>query len=313
MFRRSGQSLRCNVTMERRAFLRAAGIQSAGAIAAASTVCSAGLDSASVVAVPSRAAQAADEGRARWRHSVCRWCYSGVPLDELIAQSKTIGISSIELLDEAEWLKVRAAGLECAVANGPTSITKGLNRTEHHDEIVGRTERLLPRVSAAGIPQMIVFSGNRAGLSDADGLRHCAVGLKRLMPLAEAAGVTIIMELLNSKVDHADYQCDHTAWGAELVQRVANDRFRLLYDIYHMQIMEGDVIRTIEQHHKAIAHYHTGGVPGRREIDGTQELHYPAIMRAVMATGFIGFVGQEFIPSRAPFESLAKAVQICSA
>jgi hydroxypyruvate isomerase len=284
--------------MKRRTFIKSVGLHSAGALTAAAVVRSARSE---VI-----------RERARWRHSVCRWCYSGVPLDELITQSKAIGISSIELLDEPEWLQVRTAGLECAVANGPTSITKGLNRTEHHDEIIAGAERLLPRVAAAGIPQMIVFSGSRAGMSDADGLRHCAAGLKRLMPMAESAGVTIIMELLNSKVDHKDYQCDHTAWGAELVQRVGSDRFRLLYDIYHMQIMEGDVIRTIEQHHKHIAHYHTGGVPGRREIDGTQELHYPAIVRALTATGFSGFLGQEFIPSRAPFESLAQAVQICT-
>ena len=284
--------------MKRRTFIKSVGLHSAGALAAAS--------------VARSARSEVIRERARWRHSVCRWCYSGVPLDELIKQSKAIGISSIELLDEAEWLQVRAAGLECAVANGPTSITKGFNRTEHHDEIIAGAERLLPRVAAAGIPQMIVFSGNRAGMSDADGLRHCADGLKRLMPIAESAGVTIIMDLLNSKVDHKDYQCDHTAWGSELVQRVGSDRFRLLYDIYHMQIMEGDVIRTIEQHHKHIAHYHTGGVPGRREIDGSQELHYPAIVRALTATGFSGFLGQEFIPSHAPFESLAQAVQICT-
>lgn len=302
--------LACCAKMKRRTFLKSAGLHSAGVVAAASVVRSVG--ATSDVAASPRSAQTTGDDRARWRHSVCRWCYSGVPLDELIKQSKAIGISSIELLDEPEWLQVRAAGLECAVANGSTSITKGFNRTEHHDEIIARSERLLPRVAAAGIPQMIVFSGNRAGLSDADGLRHCTAGLKRLMPLAESAGVMIIMELLNSKVDHKDYQCDHTVWGAELVQRVGSDRFRLLYDIYHMQIMEGDVIRTMEQHHKAIAHYHTGGVPGRREIDGSQELHYPAIVRALTATGFSGYVAQEFIPSRAPFESLAQAIQICT-
>ncbi|MBM4008723.1 MAG: TIM barrel protein [Planctomycetes bacterium] len=300
--------------MRRRTFLKSATLHSAGAIAAGSVVRSvaSAQDAGSAFAASPSGAQTPANASARWRHSVCRWCYSGVSLDELIKQSKAIGISSIELLDEPEWLQVRAAGLECAVANGPTSITRGFNRTEHHDEIIAGSERLLPRVAAAGIPQMIVFSGNRAGLSDADGLRHCTAGLKRLMPLAESAGVTIIMELLNSKVDHKDYQCDHTAWGAELVQRVGSDRFRLLYDIYHMQIMEGDVIRTMEQHHAAISHYHTGGVPGRREIDGSQELHYPAIVRALTATGFSGYFAQEFIPSRAPFESLAQAVRICS-
>jgi len=249
--------------------------------------------------------------RARWRHSVCRWCYSGVPLDELIKQSKAIGIASIELLDEPEWLQVRAAGLECAVANGPTTIPKGLNRTEHHDQIIAGAERLLPRVAAAGIPQMIVFSGNRAGLSDADGLRHCTHGLKRLMPLAGAAGVTIIMELLNSKVDHKDYQCDHTAWGAELVQRVASDRFRLLYDIYHMQIMDGDITRTMTQNWQWIRHVHTAGVPGRGPLDDTQELNYPSIVRALHAAGYGGFVGHEFMARGDAEAELKAAVASC--
>jgi hydroxypyruvate isomerase len=158
---------------------------------------------------------------------------------------------------------------------------------------------------------MIVFSGNRRGMSDADGLKHCADGLRKITPLAEKLGVTVIMELLNSRVDHGDYQCDRTDWGAELVQRVGSDRFKLLYDIYHMQIMEGDVIRTIRKHHKAIGHYHTGGNPGRNEIDETQELNYRRICEAIVETGFTGYLGQEFIPRKDPMSSLAAAYKLC--
>ncbi len=247
-----------------------------------------------------------------FRHSVCQWCYGSMDLADLTKQAKAMGIESIELLSEKQWEIVQANGLTCAVANGPTSITAGLNRIENHDAIVKRSEELLPKIQAAKIPNMIVFSGSRAGLSDEDGLKNCAIGLKRITPIAEAAGVTIIMELLNSKVDHKDYQCDHTAWGAELVKRTESDRFRLLYDIYHMQVMEGDVIHTIGQNQWAIAHYHTGGVPGRAEIDGTQELHYPAICRALKDMGYRGYFAQEFIPRRNPMKSLAEAIRICT-
>ncbi len=252
-------------------------------------------------------------GAARqYRHSVCQWCYSSMDLAELTKSAKAMGIESIELLSEAQWKIVQAHGLTCAVANGPTTISTGLNRVENHDAIVKRTEELLPKIQAAGIANMIVFSGNRAGLSDAEGLKNCAIGLKRITPLAKAAGVTIIMELLNSKVDHRDYQCDHTAWGAELVKQTESDRFRLLYDIYHMQVMEGDVIHTISENYWAIAHFHTGGVPGRAEIDQTQELNYPAICRALKELGYTGYLAQEFIPRNDPMKSLAAAVEICA-
>lgn len=248
------------------------------------------------------------------RQSVCRWCYGKMSLDVLCAAAKEIGYRSVELLDPKDWAVVRSHGLECAVANAVPSnpIPKGFNRVEHHDAIVRELEERLPMVRDAGIPNQIVFSGNRAGLSDAEGLENCARGLRRIAPLAESLGVTLVMELLNSKVDHGDYQCDRTPWGVELVKRVGSPRFKLLYDIYHMQIMEGDVIRTISDHADHIAHYHTAGVPGRREIDGSQELHYPAIARAIAATGYTGFVGQEFIPSRDPLASLREAFQACA-
>jgi len=244
-------------------------------------------------------------------HSVCRWCYGGFELKDLCARVKAMGYGSVELLGENEWPTVHDAGLACAVANGPTSIREGMNRRETHDRIVKESERLLPLVAKAGIPQMIVFSGNRRGMPDDEGLANCAECLRRLMPAAKAEGVTVVMELLNSKVDHRDYMCDRTPWGVRLAESVGDDRFRLLYDIYHMQIMEGDVIRTIRDHSQWIGHYHTGGVPGRNEIGTKQELYYPAICAAIAATGYTGYIGQEFIPALDPMESLQSAITLC--
>lgn len=249
--------------------------------------------------------------KGRLRQSLCRWCYQSTPLDVLARNAKSMGYESIELLSENEWPTVKAAGLTCAVANGPSTIPVGFNRPDQHDKLEAESRRLLPLVAAAGIPQMIVFSGNRAGMSDGEGLANCVTGLKRITPLAEQLGVTVIMELLNSKVDHKDYMCDHTAWGAELVKQVGSPRFKLLYDVYHMQIMEGDVIRTIRDNFAHISHYHTGGVPGRHEIDNGQELYYPRIMSTLVELGFTGFVAQEFIPARDPMTSLREAYTLC--
>jgi hydroxypyruvate isomerase len=248
----------------------------------------------------------------RLKQSVCRWCYGGISLDTLCRDVSAMGFKSVELLSENEWATLTPFGLTCAVANGPSTIPVGFNRRNEHDRLVKESERLLPLVAAAGIPQMIVFSGNRAGMSDAEGLENCAIGLRRIMPLAEQLGVTVIMELLNSKVDHKDYMCDHTAWGVELCKRVGSERFKLLYDVYHMQIMEGDVIRTIRDNFAYIGHYHTGGVPGRHEIDDAQELNYPRIMRTLAELGYTGFVGQEFIPTREPMVSLREAYTLCN-
>ena len=250
-------------------------------------------------------------GAGRLKQSVCQWCYSSMPLDELCAAAKRIGLLSVELLSEKDWPVVKQHGLTCAMANGPSTIPVGFNRPSEHDRLVAESERLLPLVAAAGLPNMIVFSGNRAGMGDGEGLANCVAGLKRITPLAEKLGVTVCMELLNSKVDHKDYMCDRTPWGAELVRQVGSPRFKLLYDIYHMQIMEGDVIRTIRDHYGAIGHFHTAGVPGRNEIDAGQELQYPAIMRAIADLGYTGFIGQEFIPKREPMRSLEEGVRIC--
>jgi hydroxypyruvate isomerase len=191
-------------------------------------------------------------------------------------------------------------------------ITKGFNRIEYHDQLVASYEDLIPLAAEAGIKNVICFSGNREGLDDQQGIENCAKGLKRLMKLAESKQVNVVMELLNSKVDHKDYQCDHTAWGVEMCRRVGSERMKLLYDIYHMQIMEGDLIRNIRENSQYIAHYHTGGVPGRNEIDESQEIYYPAVMKAIVETGFDGFVAQEFIPkSSEPLASLRRCVAVC--
>lgn len=246
------------------------------------------------------------------RQSVARWCFGHWDLDTLCEHARDCGLMGIDLLSEDEWGVPVRHGLVCTLANGPSTISHGFNRPEHHDRLVRECERLIPRVRDAGIERMIVFSGSRAGLSDSDGLRHCAAGLRRVMPTAEKHGVLIVMEILNSKVDHPDYQCDRTPWGALLVQQVGSPNFKLLYDIYHAQIMEGDVIRTIRDHAGAIGHYHTAGVPGRNELDSTQELNYSAIAQAIADTGFSGVLAHEFMPKGDPVASLRQAVAACT-
>jgi len=269
---------------------------------------------ASVTALIDRlsAADVASGMKGHIHHSVCKWCYPKVELETLAQWGKGNGLGSIELLEIQDIPKIQKHGLTCAMVSGiPGGITKGLNRLENHDKIVEWVEMAAPKVANLGCQNIICFSGNRQGQSNEEGIKNCAIGLKRLMPIAEKHKVTLVMELLNSKVDHADYQCDHTAWGVDLCKAVGSDRFKLLYDIYHMQIMEGDVIATIKKSAPYIAHYHTGGVPGRHEIDETQEVFYPAIIRAIAETGYKGFVAQEFIPKKDPLTSLKQGVTIC--
>jgi hydroxypyruvate isomerase len=251
--------------------------------------------------------------KGRVNHSVCRWCYNSIPLEELCQAAKNIGLTSIELTGPDEWPVLKKYGLTSAMPNGAgMGIEKGFNDPKYHDELVSSYEAIIPKVAKAGLNQIICFSGNRNGLDDEQGIENCAKGLKRLMPVAEKHKVTVVMELLNSKVNHKDYQCDKTPWGAALCDKVGSENFKLLYDIYHMQIMEGDVIATIRKYHPYISHYHTGGVPGRNEIDETQELNYPAIMKAILDTGFKGYVAQEFIPKRPDkIASLKQGVEIC--
>lgn len=259
------------------------------------------------------AEEAAPRLKGRINHSVCKWCYDKIPLEEFCAAAKQIGLQSVELLNVGDFPTLKKYGLTCAVVSGvPGGINSGLNRLENHDKIVEFMERTLPAVAEFGAPNVICFSGNRKGLDDEKGLENCAVGLKRIAPLAERHKVTVIMELLNSKRSHKDYQCDLSKWGVELVRRVGSERFKLLYDIFHMQIMEGDVCDTIKENYQCFGHYHTGGVPGRGEIDDTQELNYPRIMRTIVETGFKGFVAQEFVPKRPDaLASLRQSVQIC--
>lgn len=251
--------------------------------------------------------------KGRINHSVCRWCYDKIPFEDLCKASKEMGIQSVELTGPDEWPVLKKYGLTSAMPNGAgMGIEKGFNDPKYHDELVKSFENIFPKLASAGLNKVICFSGNRNGLDDEKGIENCATGLKRLMKSAEKHKITVVMELLNSKVNHKDYQCDHTAWGVDLCKAVGSENFKLLYDIYHMQIMEGDVIRTIQESHQYIAHYHTGGVPGRNEIDESQELYYPAIMKAIVETGYKGFVAQEFIPKREDkLASLKQGVQIC--
>ncbi len=231
-------------------------------------------------------------------HSVCRWCYNGIPIEELIDSSKDMGIKSIEIVGPNDWDKIVKAGLTVAMGTaGFISLTDGMNNPKNHEPVKEPYFRLIEQAADLGIKNIICFSGNRNGLADDVGLENCAVGLDPIVKHAEKHDIMISMELLNSKVNHKDYQCDKTPWGVQLVEKLSSPNFKLLYDIYHMQIMEGDVIATIQKYKDYISHYHTGGVPGRNEIDETQELYYPAIIKAIVDTGYKGFLGQEFIPT----------------
>jgi len=250
-------------------------------------------------------------------HSACRGCYGKIKLDDLCVAGKEMGLVALDLLNPPDFATVKKHGLVCSMVSFPTldgigGIGKAWNRVEHHDKLVQAYTQRLQETADAGFERVICFSGSRAGLDDEKGLENCAIGLKRILPLAEKLKVTLCMELLNSKRSHKDYQCDHVAWGAELVKRISSERFKLLYDIFHMQIMDGDICDTIKENHQYFDHYHTGGVPGRGEIDETQELNYTRIMQAIVATGYKGYVAQEFSPKRPdPLASLRQAVKIC--
>ena len=248
----------------------------------------------------------------RLNQSVARWCFARTPLESLCGTARDIGLKAIDLLSEPEWPVAKAHGLAVAIANGFGTIPRGFNRTDHHDELVAAGEAMIPKAAAAGVTRIVVFSGNRAGLSDGEGIANCVTGIRRLMPTAEKHRVTLCMEMLNSKVDHKDYHADHTAWAVEVAKGVDSPSFRLLYDIYHMQVMEGDVLATIKRYAPYIAHYHTAGVPGRNEIDDTQELNYRRIATAIADSGYDGYFAHEFIPKRDPVTSLREAATVCT-
>lgn len=249
-------------------------------------------------------------------HSVCRWCYDSIPLEELCQAVKGMGVKAIDLVGPKDWATLKKYGLYSSMCNGAEiNLVDGFNDKKFHDQLVKNYSEVIPLMQKEGYVNLICFSGSRRGIDDETGWKNCVEGLKRLLPLAEKHKVILSMELLNSKVDHKDYQCDKSAWGIELVKRLGSENFKLLYDIYHMQIDEGDVIRTIEDNHQYFCHYHTGGVPGRHIIDESQELYYPAIMKAILKTGYKGYVAQEFVPTEKDkgqqLASLSKAFKIC--
>ncbi len=246
-------------------------------------------------------------------HSVCRWCFSDWSTEELCREAKKIGIRGIDLVGPKDWPVLKKYGLTSSMCNGAElSLTKGWNDPSYHAALVKRYKQMIELVAKAGYKNLICFSGNRNGLDDQAGIKNCLTGLKQILSFAEQHKVILHMELLNSKIDHQDYQCDSTSWGVELSEKLSSENFKILYDIYHMQINEGDLIRTIQTNHQYIGHYHTAGVPGRNEIDDAQEINYPAVMKAIYATGFKGFVAQEFIPkNRNRKESLRKAIELC--
>ncbi len=248
------------------------------------------------------------------KQSVCWWCFTsvGMTLPQLLRAAADIGYSAVELVEPEYWPLVKEYGLTIASTNGGLPIEQGLNRREHHASLEHTIRTTIEQAHHWGIPNVIVFSGNRAGLDNHEGAEITAEGLSHVAGAAEEAGVTLVMELLNSKVDHPDYQCDHSAWGIEVCRMVNSPRVKLLYDIYHMQIMEGDIIRTIRTSSEFFAHYHTAGNPGRHELDKTQEINYPPIIRALLETGYNGYLGQEFIPRGDPIVALKQAFDLCN-
>ena len=258
------------------------------------------------------AQQPASPRRARFKQSVCRWCYAKIPLRDFCRAVADMGLTAVDLLTPDEWPVAREFGLICSMGSGLGGpIEHGINDPANHEKIVSSLRDGIPRAAKAAVPNVITFFGNRRGLTDAQGIANCVTALNGVKRVAEDHGVTVCVELLNSKVNHKDYHGDRTPFGVEVMVAVNSPRVKLLYDIYHMQIMEGDVIRTIRDHQQWIGHYHTAGVPGRHEIDDDQELFYPAIARAIAETGFGGYFAHEFVPLRDPLASLGSAVELC--
>ena len=245
-------------------------------------------------------------------HSVCKWCFEDIPLTEFLPIIKEMGIQAIDLIGPNDWPLLKEFNIHCSMCEGAEiSLTKGWNDPQYHATLIQNYTDIIPKVAAAGYTNLICFSGNRNGMSDELGMANCVNGLQQILPLAEKHGVVIQMELFN-QINHPDYMCDSSEWGVALCKALGSPNFKLLFDIYHMQIQEGDIIRSIQEHHDYFGHYHTAGVPGRHEIDDFQELFYPAIMRAIVKTGYQGYVAQEFIPTKEnPLDSLRQAIAIC--
>jgi hydroxypyruvate isomerase len=274
-----------------------------------------GVAAASLAAAPTLSSTTgwqSTQRKGRIRQSVSRWCFEKLPLDQLCEKGAAMGLKAVDLLNEAEWEVPRRYGLVCSMGyGGGGEIRSGMNRVENHTKIEEAFRKSIPRAAKLGVANVITFSGNRDGMSDEEGMKNTIAGLNRVKKIAEDHGVTICMELLNSKVDHKDYMCDHTAWGVRVMEAVNSPRVKLLYDIYHMQIMEGDLIRTITTTIQWLGHFHTGGVPGRNELDNTQEVNWVGVMRAIATTGYTGYVAHEFLPVRDPLRSLQEAVELC--
>lgn len=245
-------------------------------------------------------------------HSVCQWCFGDFPLEDFLQELNTIGVKAIDLVGPKDWPLLKKYNIDCSMCNGAEiSLTKGWNNPKYHAQLIDNYSKMIPKVAKAGYKNLICFSGNREGMNDEVGLQNCVKGLSKIIPIAEKYGVVIQMELFN-QIDHPDYMCDSSEWGVALCKALNSENFKLLYDIYHMQIQEGDLIRTIRNYHQYFGHYHTAGVPGRNEIDNTQELYYPAIMRAILETGYKGYVAQEFIPlATNKIQSLKDSFLIC--
>lgn len=246
-------------------------------------------------------------------HGVCAWSMRPLSLEELCQNIKSVGVGAIDLIGPNNWETLKKYGIHCSMANGAElGIPDGFNDPKFHDQLEKNYKEVIPLVQKAGYQNIIAFSGNRRGMDDETGLKNCEIGIKKILSTAEKHGVIIQMELLNSRVDHKDYMCDKSAWGIELCKRISSDNFKLLFDIYHMQIDEGDIIRTIRNNHQYFGHYHTAGNPGRNDLDDQQEIYYPPIMQAIVDSGFKGYVSHEFIPKgEDKIAALGHAVQVC--
>ena len=287
--------------LSRRSFMRSSSLIAAGTIAGS-------------LARAGQAVAAYDVERVvkngRIRQSVSKWCYGKFPLDEFCVIVKKMGLTAIDLLGPNDFPTLKKHGLACSMVN-THGLTKGINRKENHEECLDKIRTAIDAAAEYKYPNVISFPGNREGTPDDVGVENSVIALKKIVGYAEKKGVTICLEYLNSKVNHKDYMFDNMAWGVEVCKKVGSENVKILYDIYHAQIMEGDIIRTLRDNKEYIGHYHTGGNPGRNEIDETQELYYPAIMHAIVETGFKGYVAHEFVPKKNPIQSLAYAVRIC--
>ena len=265
-----------------------------------------------ITGISTQLTAAEPQQKGRLKQSACRWCYKDMSIDDLCRNGVEMGLVAIDLVKPEEWPTLQKYGLVSSMVYGGGTIPDGWNRKENHDRLVKETKEALDRAVANKLPNVITFSGNRRGQADQEGKENCILGLRRVSKMAEDSGVTINMELLNSKINHHDYQCDHTAWGVEVMKGVDSPRVKLLYDIYHMQIMEGDIIRTIRDNIQYIGHFHTGGVPDRHELDETQELQWRSVAKAIADLNFQGYFAHEFVPTHDPMTSLRQAVTLCT-